>query len=115
VRQPPLGEDVRQEVRHTPHAVQGVVPQAVEEWEDGSRRDASPAEEVAFWRSIAEAYTHLRAGRPLSPEQKRDLLDVIFACLNNGPEYTLLTTRPTTLSPDEVKEVAAYLERKARG
>jgi hypothetical protein len=115
VLQPPFGEDVRQVVRHIRDALQDVVSLTAEEWEDGFRRDANPAEEIAFWCSVAEAYMHFTASRSLSPEQKRDLLEVIFACLNNGPEYVLLTTSPSTLSPDQVRQVAAYLERKARG
>jgi hypothetical protein len=115
VRQPLLGEDVRQVVRSICDALQDVVSQTVEDWEDGFHRDVNPAGEVSFWRAVAEAYTHFTAGRPLSPEQKGDLLEVIFSCLNNGPEYVLLTTNPSTLSSHQVREIAAYLGRHARG
>jgi hypothetical protein len=115
VRHPPFGEDMRQVVRYICHAVQDVVSLTVEEWEDGFRRDRNPAVEVAFWRAVAEAYTHVTAGRPLSPEHKGDLLDVIFACLHNGPEYVLLTTNPSTVSSHQVREIAAYVGRNARG
>jgi hypothetical protein len=115
VLQPPLGEDVRRVVRHICDALQDVVPLTVEEWEDGLRRDVNPAGEVSFWRTVAEAYTRFTAGRRLSAEQKGDLLEVVFACLHNGTEYVLVTTNPTTLSPDQVREIVACIERKARG
>jgi hypothetical protein len=113
VRQPPFGEDVLRVVRHIRDALLDVVPMTVEEWEDGFRRDDNPADEIAFWRTVAEAYTHFTAGRPLSAEQKLDLVEVIYACLNNGTDYVLLTTSPATLSREGVKEIAKYVDRMA--
>jgi hypothetical protein len=113
VRQPPFEEDFRQTLRHIRDALCDVVPQTVEDWEDTFRRDTHPDEEIGFWQTVAEAYTHFAAGRPLSPEHKLDLLEVVFACLNNGTEYVLLTTSPATLSREGVKEIAEYVDRMA--
>jgi hypothetical protein len=111
VRHPPFGEAVRPPLRHIWDTLYDALPQTVEEWEDGFRRDTNPDAEIAFWLTVAEAYTHLTAGRPLSPEQKRDLLEVIFACLNNGTEYVLVTTSPATLSRECVQRIAEYIDR----
>jgi hypothetical protein len=108
-RHPPFGEEVRAHLRRLQDVLHDVYPITVEQWEEGFRRDADPEPEIATWLRIADVYEHFTEGHALDQEHKRDIFDVILACVNNGKDYVSQTTSPRTLSRARVREIAAYL------
>jgi hypothetical protein len=110
-RHPPFPEDVRALIRRLHEVFKDVYPQTVEEWEDGFRRDQHPEREIAIWQRMADIYTHFTEGRSLNSDQKKDIFQVILACVNNGPRHVLTTTNPRTLSRKRVKEIIDYFQR----
>jgi hypothetical protein len=74
-----------------------VLPKTPEEWEHGFRFDQNPDGEILFWDQVADVFEHFMDDRDLSPDKARDILSVIFAALNNGPDagYKSVTSTHT--------------------
>jgi hypothetical protein len=90
-RRPPFGEQYLPIFQALKTVLDDALPSSLEEWEDGFRRDANPHREMFYWLIIAGQYLHFTQERKLSLEQKRDILDVIIACANNGTDFALQT------------------------
>jgi hypothetical protein len=104
VRHPPFEEDVRAYIRQIQEAFAEHRPLSFEEWEDGFRRDAEPAREIAVWSHAADVYTAFTATEP-SPERRKDVYRCIVACLTAGPDTVWHVLRPAVLSRAEAEQV----------
>src|SRR5438477_2186522 len=100
VKHPPFDEDVRAYIRQIQAAFAEHRPLSFEEWEDGFRRDAEPAREIALWSHAADVYTAF-AGTEPSPERRKDVYRCIVACLTTGPDTVWHVLRPAVLSRAE--------------
>lgn len=104
LRHPPFGEDVRPYIRQIAEAFAEQRPISFDEWEDGFRRDANPAREIALWLHAAEVYRAF-ADRERSPERRRDIYGAIVACLTASPDTVWHVLRPAVLSRTEAQQV----------
>ncbi len=109
-RHPPFPEEIRALIRRLQEVFKDVYSQTVEEWENGFKEHLHPEREIAIWQRMAKIYTHFTEGRSLNSDQKRDILQVILACVNNGQRHVLTTTNPRTLSRKRVKEIIDYFQ-----
>jgi hypothetical protein len=115
LRHPPFGEELRQRMVELRDTFHDVYPRTAEEWEDGFRRDLHAEQEIAAWLHMAKAFRHFTDGRTLSPEQRRDIFDVIVATVNNGRDKVLLTTNPLTLSRRRVRQIVDFVQPEQKG
>jgi hypothetical protein len=104
IKHPPFAEDVRAYVRQIQGAFAEHRPLSFEEWEDGFRRDAEPAREIALWSHAADVYTAFAASEP-SAERRKDIYRCIVACLTTGPDAVWHVLRPAVLSRAEAEQV----------
>jgi len=104
VKHPPFAEDVRDYIRQIQGAFAEHRPLSFEEWEDGFRRDANPAQEIALWSHAADVYTAFAAEEP-SPERRRDLYRCIVTCLATGPDGVWHVLQLSALSRPEAERV----------
>ena len=82
---PPFEEDVRAYIRQIKETFAEHRSLSFEEWEDGFRRDANPAREIAIWSHAADIYTAFTESEP-SAERRKDVYRCIVACLTTGPD-----------------------------
>jgi hypothetical protein len=104
IKHPPFAEDVRAYIRQIQEAFAEHRPLSFEEWEDGFRRDAEPAREIALWSHAADVYTAF-AGTEPSAERRKDVYRCIVACLTAGPDTVWHVLRPAVLSRAEAEQV----------
>jgi hypothetical protein len=103
---PPFDDDMRKIMVFFRDTFTDVYSQTAEEWEDGFRRDMHPNREIEIWVNMARVFLHFTEGRDLSPEQKRDILQVILACSHAGLDHVHALTSPVTLSRKRVRQIA---------
>jgi hypothetical protein len=104
VKHPPFDEEVGEYIRQIQAAFAEHRPLSFEEWEDGFRRDANPAQEIALWSHAADVYTAFAAEEP-SAERRRDLYRCVVTCLATGPDGVWHVLQPGTLSRAEAERV----------
>jgi hypothetical protein len=104
VQHPPFDEDVRAYVRQIQEAFAEHRPLSFAEWEDGFRRDAEPAREIALWSHAADVYRAF-AGTEPSAERRKDVYRCIVACLTAGPDTVWHVLEPAVLSRAEAEQV----------
>lgn len=104
VQHPEFDEGIREYIRQIQAVFAEHRPLSFEEWEDGFRRDADPAREIAFWSHAADVYTAFAADES-SPERRRDVYRCIVACMTTGPDTVWHVLRPEVLSRLEAEQV----------
>src|SRR5678816_1234700 len=104
VRHPPFTEEVRAYVRRIHEAFAEHRSLSSEEWEDGFRRDANPAQEIALWLHAADVYDEFAADEP-SAARREDLYRVLVACLTASPERVWHVLETAELSRAEAQHV----------
>jgi hypothetical protein len=104
VKHPPFAEDVRDYIRQIQATFAEHRPLSFEEWENGFRRDANPAQEIALWSHAADVYTAF-AGTEPSAARRKDLYRCIVACLTAGPDGVWHVLRLEALSRAEAEPV----------
>ncbi len=111
-RHPPFGEEVRAIIAGLSDTFQDVLPMSPEEWQDNFRRDCRPARDIGAWRVAQEVFLHFTEGRNLDQDQRRDIFNVVFTCLNNGPENLRYTANPRTVSRRRMREIGDYFAQR---
>jgi hypothetical protein len=104
VAHPPFEEEIAAYVRQIRTAFAEHRSLTYEEWEDGFRRDADPAREIATWSHAAAVYTSFAANEP-SAERRRDVYRCIVACLTSGPDSVWHVLKPAVLTKVEAEAV----------
>lgn len=106
IRHPAFDEEVRDMLREIRSAFAEHYPLTLEEWEDGFRRDANPAREIALWSHAADIYTEFAADEP-SPERRHDVYLCLTTCMVTGPDDVWHVLRPQVLTRTEAERVVA--------
>jgi hypothetical protein len=114
LQHPPFEEGIRAYIRQIQAAFAEHRPLSFEEWEDGFRRDADPAREIAIWSHAAEVYQAF-AGQEPSPARRKDMYRAIVACLTTSPETVWHVLRPEVLSRLEAEQVVNRFYGKSAG
>jgi hypothetical protein len=87
-RHGPFDDDVRALLGEIRDALSEVYPLSLEQWEDGFRRDMTPAREIASWLCLARAYrrlvTQVLSGTTLP--QRQGIFRVLLAALSSVEE-----------------------------
>lgn len=104
VRHPEFDEGVREYIRRIQGAFAEHRPPSFEDWEDGFRRDADPAPDLAIWSHAADIYTAF-AGTEPDADRRRDVYRCIVACMTTGPEAVWRVLGPEVLSRAEAEQV----------
>src|SRR5262245_28752677 len=104
IQHPEFNEDVRDFIRQIQVAFAEHRPLSFEEWEEGFRRDANPAQEIGLWLHAAEVYTAFTADEPFA-ERRRDVYRCIVACLTTSPDAVWHVLRLEVLSRAESEQV----------
>jgi hypothetical protein len=104
IKHPEFDEEIRAFIRQIQAAFAEQRPLSFEEWEDGFRRDAHPAREIALWSHAADVYNAFAEAEP-SGERRREIYRCIVACLTSGPEVVWHVLEPRLLSRPETEQV----------
>jgi hypothetical protein len=104
VKHPEFDEGIRAYIRQIQAAFAEQRPLSFEEWEEGFRRDADPAQEIAIWSHAADIYAAFTAHEP-SADRRRDVYRCIVTCMTTGPDAVWRVLRPEVLSREEAEQV----------
>lgn len=104
IKHPEFDEQTRDCIRQIQAAFAEHRPLSFEEWEDGFRRDTTPAREIAIWLHAAEVYTAFVESEP-SVERRRDIYRCVVTCMTTGPDEVWYVLRPQVLSREEAEQV----------
>lgn len=104
VRHPPFDEEVREYIRQIKSVFAEHRPLTMDEWEDGFRRDADPAREIALWSHAADVYQAF-VSQDSSPDRRADVYRVVVACLSTSPEAVWRVLKPAVLTRPEAEQV----------
>jgi len=104
LKHPEFDEGIRKYIRQVQDAFAEQHPLSFEEWEEGFRRDANPAREIAIWSHAAEIYKGFASGEP-SAERRKDVYRCIVTCLGSSPDSVWHILRPEVLSRAEAEQV----------
>jgi hypothetical protein len=108
---PEFDEKIRKCLRRLSSVFCDVYPKLVVEWECGLRCVENPEKVIALWLHIENCFLHFTAGRDLNLEQRTDIFRVIFAVVDCPKDKVHFWLRQTTLSREEVQEIAEYVNR----
>lgn len=98
-------EDVRDYIRQIQAAFSEQRPLSLEEWEDGFRRDANPAREIAVWSHAAGIYMEFTANEPIA-ERRRDVYRCIIKCMvTTGPDAVWRVLQTNVLNRADAEKV----------
>jgi hypothetical protein len=104
VKHPEFDEGIRDYIRKIQTAFAEPRPLSFEEWEDGFRRDANPAGEIAIWLHAADVYTTF-AGTEPDVDRREDVFRCIVACMLTVPEAVWQVLQTQVLSRAEAEQV----------
>jgi hypothetical protein len=104
VKHPEFDEGIRAYIRQIQAALAEQSPLSFEEWEEGFRRDANPAQGIAIWSHAAHIYVAFTAQEP-SADRRRDVYRCIVTCMTTGPDTVWHVLRPQVLSRDEAEQI----------
>lgn len=105
VRHPPFEEPVRVYIRKIQAAFAEHRLLSFEEWEEGFRRDLYPLEEIGLWCHAADVYKAF-ADKERAPERRKEIYDVILACLTATPDTFWRVLELDVLTRSEAEEIA---------
>jgi hypothetical protein len=83
IRHPPFGEDLRAYVRDIREAFAEHRDLSVEEWEEGFRRDADPAREIAGFSYAADVYRLFTNDEP-DAARRAEVYRLLIACMTTA-------------------------------
>jgi hypothetical protein len=104
VKHPEFDEGIREYIRRIQAAFAEHRPLSFEEWEDGFRRDANAAQEIAIWSHAADIYSAF-AGTEPDANRRKDVYRCIVACMTTGPDAVWQVLRPHMLNRAEAEQV----------
>lgn len=103
LRHPPFEADVREMIREIQTSIEEVYPLSFEEWEDGFRRDTNPRIEIAIWLHMARLYRKSIPEAHFDAEQRREIFQLLVACMNSSQEHVFHVFSPTTISREKAQ------------
>jgi hypothetical protein len=101
---PPFDEEIRSVICQIRDAFAEHRALTFEGWEDGFRRDTHPDREIAMWSYAADVYL-LFAEREQSPERRRDIYQLLVACMTTSPESVWHVVELTALSRHDAEGI----------
>ncbi len=79
-----------------------------EEWEDGFRRDRTPAREIAGWIHLASILKVMSDKFSFGLAEKRECFRLLVACLTGARDSVRERSDPKLLSEDQIKLAVRY-------
>lgn len=104
IQHPPFEEGVREYIRQIQETFAEHRPLSFEEWEDGFRRDANPAPEIAIWLHASDVYIQF-AGEEPDAARRRDVYRCLIACMTATRDTIWRVYTPEVLSRPEAEQV----------
>lgn len=100
-RHGPFDDDIRAMLEGLRVTLAEVYPLSLDQWEDGFRRDAEPAREIALWLDLAGTYRRLveEVFQHLESEHRAAIFRVLLAALTSE-EAALETARGMGIPPN---------------
>lgn len=116
IRHPPFDEEIRVYIRGIQAALAEHRDLTFEQWEEGFRRDADPEREIALFSYLADVY-QLFAADEDSPERRREIYQLLIACVTTSPDSVWHVVKLAALSRDEGERIVRrfYGGEKAGG
>lgn len=100
---PPFDDEWRELLSMIKERLDAVHPMTLKQWEEGFRKDENPEQEIGIWSRIATAYQVLGSTAPA--EQRREIFNLILACVNNPREHVLEVVKLEHLSRKEAQQL----------
>lgn len=85
-----------------------VYARSYEEWEDGFRRDKTPAPEIAGWVHLAAILRVMSERFAFSPAEKKECFRVLVACFTGARETVRDRSDPKLLSDVQISQAVQY-------
>jgi len=104
IQHPPFDGEVREYIRQIQETFAEHRLLSFEEWEDGFRRDADPAPEIAIWLHASDVYTQF-AGDESDAARRRDIYRCLIACMTASRDTIWRVYMPEVLSRPEAEQV----------
>jgi hypothetical protein len=99
---PPFEGDERAAIQSLVANLADVYPLTYEQWEDGFRRDRTPAPQIAGWIHLAAILKVMLERFRFSPDEKKECFRVLVACFTGPRETVHNRSDPKLLSQDHV-------------
>ena len=111
VKHAPFSEPIRDRIKKIQNAFSEHYPLSFEEWEDGFRRDTSPAKEIALWLYAADVYMQFAADER-SADRRDDIYRCIITCMTASADSVWDIYRPHALEQTEARQVIQTFYKK---
>jgi hypothetical protein len=105
LRHGPFPEEVRAVIRQIQETFAEFYPLSLEEWEDGFRRDANPAQEIAIWSHAATVYREFVEAEERTAEQRQDAYRVVVSCMTASPDTVWHVIQLSALSRPQAEQI----------
>jgi hypothetical protein len=112
IRHPPFEEEIRDCIRRIQSAFAEHYDLSLDEWEDGFRRDANPAREIALWSHAANVYQRFTTGEA-SADHRAEVYNVIVACMTTSPDAVWHVVKLRTLTRPDAERIVNRFYGKA--
>jgi hypothetical protein len=110
LRHPPFDEPTRDLLRTIQRTFEEFHPLGLEAWEEGFRRDVTPAKEIALWQHAGDVYREITETEP-SPERRLSMMNLVVNLMSVSPDSIRAVLGPTSLSGDEITAIIARYHR----
>ncbi|TWT32626.1 hypothetical protein [Blastopirellula retiformator] len=104
LRHEPFDDEVREMIEQIQATFAEHYALSFDQWEEGFRRDADPAQEIAVWLHAGEVYRQFAADEP-SADRRQDIYRCIAACLTASHDTVWNVLEPQALSREEAKRI----------
>jgi hypothetical protein len=105
---PPFEGEERAAIHTLVEDLAEVYAQTYEEWEDGFRRDLTPAQEIAGWIHLASILRVMSDRFSFSLAEKRECFRLLVACFTGARDSVRERCDTTLLSDDQIKLALKY-------
>ena len=104
IRHPPFDENIRNYIRDIQAAFAEHLDMSFEAWEEGFRRDANPAKEIALFVHAGGVYRRFADDEP-SPERRAEIYRLLVACMTTSPDSVWHVVKLASLSRPEAERI----------
>jgi hypothetical protein len=107
-RHPPFENAERAAIQSLVTDLAEVYPRSYEQWEDGFRRDQTPAREIAGWIHLAAILMVMSERFAFRLPEKKECFSILVACFT-GPRDTVRDrSDPKLLSDEQINQAVKY-------
>ena len=101
IRHADLSKKLRKDIRRIAAEMADLLPQTIEQWEDGFQRQVDPAKEVALWLHMIAVLRECGKGEQLSHDQRMEIYLFVLKyslCPAGSTDTILDAITPITIS-----------------